>query len=48
MKHLTRRTILAAGPAALAFGGSLTAPFLARAADKYGPGVDQDRQHRPL
>src|SRR5579862_948648 len=38
MKRLTRRTILAAAPAALAFGGSLAAPWPARAA-KYGPGV---------
>jgi branched-chain amino acid transport system substrate-binding protein len=35
MKHLTRRSILAAAPAALALG----APFAARAAKKYGPGV---------
>src|SRR5229473_367121 len=40
MKHLTRRTILAAAPAALAFGGgSLLAPLPARAAKQYGPGV---------
>jgi branched-chain amino acid transport system substrate-binding protein len=35
MKHLTRRSILAAAPAALTLG----APFVARAAKKYGPGV---------
>src|SRR5712691_5237821 len=39
MKHLTRRTILAATPAALAFGGPLLAPLPARAAKQYGPGV---------
>jgi len=39
VKHLTRRTILAAAPAALAFGGPLLAPFPARAAKQYGPGV---------
>ena len=39
MKRLTRRTILAAAPAALAFGGPLLAPWPARAAKKYGPGV---------
>jgi branched-chain amino acid transport system substrate-binding protein len=39
MKRLTRRTILAAAPAALAFGGSIWAPRLARAAKQYGPGV---------
>ena len=39
MKHLTRRTILAATPAALAFGGPLLAPWPARAAKQYGPGV---------
>ena len=38
MKHLTRRTILAAAPAALAFGGPLLAPWPARAKN-YGPGV---------
>ncbi len=38
MKHLTRRTILAAAPAALAFGGPLLAPLPARA-KQYGPGV---------
>jgi branched-chain amino acid transport system substrate-binding protein len=36
MKRLTRRTILAAAPAALAFGGPILA---ARAAKQYGPGV---------
>src|SRR6266852_4555656 len=39
MQHLTRRTILAATPAALAFGGPLLAPLPARAAKQYGPGV---------
>ena len=39
MKHLTRRTILAATPAALAFGGPLLAALPARAAKQYGPGV---------
>ena len=39
MKRLTRRTILAAAPAALAFGGPLLAPLPGRAANKYGPGV---------
>jgi ABC-type branched-subunit amino acid transport system substrate-binding protein len=39
MKYLTRRTILAAAPAALAFGGPLLAPLPARAAKQYGPGV---------
>jgi len=39
MKHLTRRTILAATPAALAFGAPLFAPLPARAAKQYGPGV---------
>ena len=38
MKRLTRRTILTAAPAALAFGGPLLAPWLARAKN-YGPGV---------
>jgi len=38
MKRLTRRTILAAAPAALAFGGPLLAPWPARAT-QYGPGV---------
>jgi branched-chain amino acid transport system substrate-binding protein len=36
MKHLTRRTILAAAPAALAFGAAARP---ARAAKEYGPGV---------
>src|SRR5690349_7124403 len=35
MTHLTRRTILAAAPGALI----LAAPFAARAAKQYGPGV---------
>jgi branched-chain amino acid transport system substrate-binding protein len=39
MKGLTRRTILAAAPAALALGGPLLAARPARAAKKYGPGV---------
>jgi len=39
MKHLTRRTILAATPAILGFGGPLLAPWPARAAKNYGPGV---------
>jgi branched-chain amino acid transport system substrate-binding protein len=39
MKRLTRRTILAAAPAALALGGPLLAPRPARAAKQYGPGV---------
>ena len=39
MKHLTRRTILAAAPAALAFGGPLLTARPARAAKQYGPGV---------
>jgi ABC-type branched-subunit amino acid transport system substrate-binding protein len=38
MKRLTRRTVLAA-PAALAFGGPLLTPRLARAAKQYSPGV---------
>ena len=38
MKRLTRRTILAAAPATLAFGGPLLAPRPARA-KQYGPGV---------
>src|SRR6201997_5039678 len=38
MQHLTRRTILAAAPAALAFGGPLLAARPARA-KSYGPGV---------
>ena len=37
MKRLTRRTILAAAP--LALGGPLLAPWPARAAMNYGPGV---------
>jgi branched-chain amino acid transport system substrate-binding protein len=39
MKRLTRRTVLAAGPATLAFGGPLLTPWPARAAKDYGPGV---------
>jgi branched-chain amino acid transport system substrate-binding protein len=39
MKRFTRRTIIAAAPAALALGGPLLSPWLARAAGKYGPGV---------
>src|SRR5689334_7565991 len=36
---LTRRTLLAAAPAALAFGGPLFTAWPARAAKQYGPGV---------
>jgi branched-chain amino acid transport system substrate-binding protein len=39
MKRLTRRTILAAAPAALAFTGPLLEARPARAAKRYGPGV---------
>jgi branched-chain amino acid transport system substrate-binding protein len=39
MKHLTRRTILATAPAALALGGLVRSLLPARAANKYGPGV---------
>ena len=39
MKRLTRRTILAAAPTALALGGPLLAPWPTRAAKNYGPGV---------
>src|SRR6516164_5913631 len=39
MQRLTRRTILAAAPTALAFGGAILSPLPARAAKKYGPGV---------
>jgi branched-chain amino acid transport system substrate-binding protein len=39
MKHPTRRTVLAIAPAALALGGPLMAPWPARAAKQYGPGV---------
>ncbi len=39
MKQLTRRTILAAAPAALAFGGPILGARPARAAKNYGPGV---------
>jgi branched-chain amino acid transport system substrate-binding protein len=39
MKRLTRRTILAAAPAALALGGGILSPLPAGAANKYGPGA---------
>ena len=39
MQRLTRRTVLAAAPVALALGGQLAAARPARAAKKYGPGV---------
>ena len=39
MKRLTRRTVLAAAPAALAFGVPLLASRPARAAKNYGPGA---------
>src|SRR5438094_10555796 len=39
MKRLTRRSLLAAVPAALAVGGPLFSPRPARAAKNYGPGV---------
>ncbi|HVH76411.1 MAG TPA: ABC transporter substrate-binding protein [Stellaceae bacterium] len=39
MKRLTRRTIIAAAPAAFAFGGPILAARPARAAKQYGPGV---------
>jgi branched-chain amino acid transport system substrate-binding protein len=39
MQRLTRRTILAAAPAALAFGGPILAARSARAAKQYDPGV---------
>ena len=39
MKQLTRRTILAAAPAALAFGGPVLTARPARAAKHYDPGV---------
>ena len=39
MKQLTRRTILAAAPAALAFGGPILTAQPARAAKHYDPGV---------
>jgi branched-chain amino acid transport system substrate-binding protein len=42
MQHLTRRTILAAAPAALALGGPLLVARSARAANQYGPGVTDD------
>ena len=39
MKRPTRRRILATAPAALTLGGPLLAPWPARAAKNYGPGV---------
>src|SRR5579864_5712237 len=39
MKRLTRRRILAAAPVAFAMGSPLLAPWPARAAKNYGPGV---------
>jgi branched-chain amino acid transport system substrate-binding protein len=39
MKRLTRRRILAAAPVAFALGSPLLAPWPARAAKNYGPGV---------
>ena len=42
MRYLTRRTILAAAPAALALGGPLLAARPTRAAKQYGPGVTDD------
>ncbi|MGE5268597.1 MAG: ABC transporter substrate-binding protein [Thiohalocapsa sp.] len=39
MNRPTRRTILAAAPAALALGSPLFAPWPARAANKYAPGI---------
>jgi ABC-type branched-subunit amino acid transport system substrate-binding protein len=39
MKRLTRRRILAAAPVAFALGSPLMAPWPARAAKNYGPGV---------
>jgi hypothetical protein len=39
MTRLTRHTVLAAAPAALALGSPLLAPRPARAAKSYGPGV---------
>src|SRR5215831_11992428 len=42
MEPLTRRTILAAAPAALAFGSPILAARPARAAKQYGPGVADD------
>ncbi len=39
MKQLTRRTLLAAAPAALAFGGPFLTTRPAHAAKQYGPGV---------
>ena len=42
MTLLTRRSILVAAPTALALGGPLLAPWPARAAKQYGPGVTDD------
>jgi ABC-type branched-subunit amino acid transport system substrate-binding protein len=42
MTHPTRRRILLAAPAALAFGGQLLRARPARAAKNYGPGVTDD------
>src|ERR1700751_2008960 len=39
MKQLTRRTLLTAAPAALAFGGPLSTARPVRAGKQYGPGV---------
>ena len=39
MKRLTRRSIFVGVPAALTLGGPLLAPWPARAAKNYGPGV---------
>ncbi|HML11011.1 MAG TPA: hypothetical protein VK432_09120, partial [Stellaceae bacterium] len=39
---MTRRTVLAAAPAALAFGAPLLAPWPARAAKQYGPGASDN------
>jgi len=39
MTHLTRRRILVAAPTVLGLAGSLLAPWSARAAKNYGPGV---------
>ena len=39
MQRLSRRTLLTAAPAALAFGTPLLASRSARAAKNYGPGV---------
>ena len=42
MKKLTRRTIIAATPAALAYVGLSLTARTARAAKQYGPGVTDD------